>query len=94
MNKNNLKMFLVFNIIAFEQVSRNSNSPEGYTCHCQSICYQATLRVNISLREIFSKSGFLRVMKKQDESGHMHIFQEFKTVSHVDCQRMFCNGVF
>ena len=60
-------MFLVLKIIAFELGLTNSHNPEEDTCHCESICYQATLRVNISLREIFSQSSFLRVMKKQDE---------------------------
>ena len=56
-------MFLVFEIIAFEPVSTNSHNPEQDTCHWQSICYQATLRFNISLRVVYSKAGSLRVMK-------------------------------
>ena len=59
------KMFLVVEIIAFEPGSTNSHNPEEDTCHWHTICYQASPRVNISLREIFSKSGFFRVMKKQ-----------------------------
>ena len=74
------KIFLVLKIIAFESGSTNSHNFEEDTCHCQSICYQAFLRVNISLREIFPKSGCLRVMKKQVENGLIHILQEFWTI--------------
>ena len=37
--------------------------------HWQSMCYETPLRFNISLREIFSKSGSPIVMKKYDESA-------------------------
>ena len=80
MEQKNLKMFLVLKIIAFEPGSTNSHNSEEDTCHCQSICYQTTLRVIISLREIFSKSGSISVMKKQDESGLIHILQGFGTI--------------
>ena len=42
--------------------------------------YETTLRVNISLREIFSKSGSLRVMDKYDESALSQVLQEFGTL--------------
>ena len=61
--KKNQKKFLVFKKIAFEPVSTNSHNPEQDTCHWQSICYQATLRFKISLKEVYSKAGSLRVMK-------------------------------
>ena len=38
---------------------------------------EKTLGFNISLREIFSKSGSLRVIKKYDESVLMEILQKF-----------------
>ena len=44
------------------------------------MCYETSLRFNISLREIFFKSGSLRVMKKYDESALMQILQEFGTL--------------
>ena len=56
-------MFLVFEIIAFEPGSTNSHNPEQDTCHWQSICYEGTLRFKISLNEIYSKAGSLRVME-------------------------------
>ena len=37
------------------------------------------VNMSISLREIFSKSGFLRVMGKQDESTIKDILEEFGT---------------
>ena len=73
MEQKDLKNPLVFKIIAFESGSTNSHSPEEDTCHWQSITYQATLRFQISVREIFSKSGSLRVMEKYDETPLMHI---------------------
>ena len=57
MEQKNVKKFLVFRIIAFEPGSTNSHNPEQDTCHWQSICYETTLRFNISLREVYSKQG-------------------------------------
>ena len=59
-----MKKFLVFKIIASEPGSENSYILEQDTSDWQSICYQATLRFKIGLREKFSKPGSLRVMKK------------------------------
>ena len=74
------KMFSVLKIIAFESGTTNYHNPEQDTCHWQSMCYETRLRFNISLREIFSKSGSPRVMKKYDESVLMQISQEFGTL--------------
>ena len=63
MEKKNQKKILVLKIIGFEPGSTNSHNPEQDTCHWQSICYQATLRFKISLREVYSKEGSVRVMK-------------------------------
>ena len=68
-----LKKLLVLKIIAFELGTTNSHNPEQDICHWQSMCYETPLRFNISLREIFSKSGSPRVMKKYDESALMQI---------------------
>ena len=64
MELKNQKKFSVFKIFAFELGPTNSHNPEQDTCHWQSICYQATLRFKISLKEVYSKAGSLRVMKK------------------------------
>ena len=72
--------FVVLKIIAFESRTTNSHNAEQDTCHWQSICYETPLTFNISLRELFSKPGFLRVMKKYDERPLMQILQEFGTV--------------
>ena len=44
------------------------------------MCYETSLRFNISLREIFFKSGSLRVMKKYDEGALMQISEQFGTL--------------
>ena len=80
MEQQNQKKFLVLKIIAFESETANSHNPEQHTCHWQSMCYETPLRFNISLREIFSKSGSPRVMKKYDESALMQILQDFGTL--------------
>ena len=80
MKQKNRKKFLVLNRIPFESGSRNSHCPQQVNCHWQSMCYETALRFNISLREIFSKSGSDRVMKKYDESALMQISQEFGTL--------------
>ena len=76
----NLKKLLVFKIIAFESGTTNSHNPEQDICHWQSMCYGTALRFNISLREIFSKSGCPIVMKKYDESVLIQISQKFWTL--------------
>ena len=79
MEKKNQKKFFVVRIISFESVTTNSHNPEQDTCHWQSMCYETSLRFNISLTEIFFKSGNLRVMKKYVENTLMKILQEFRT---------------
>ena len=73
MEKKNSKKFSVLNIIAFESRTTNSLNLEKDTCHWQSMCYKTSLRFNISQREIFLRSGSIRVMKKYDESALMQI---------------------
>ena len=80
MQQKNQKNFLVFKIIAFELGTKNIQNPEDHTGNWQSMCYETPLRFNISVREICSKSGSLRVMKKYDESALMHISPKFGTV--------------
>ena len=80
MEQKNLKKLLVSKIIAFESETTNSHNPEQDICPWQSMSYGTALRFNISLREIFSKSGSDRVMKKYDESALMQISQEFGTL--------------
>ena len=77
MEQKNQKKWLVFKIITFESGTRSLHYPEQDICHWQSMCYETPLRFNISLREIFSKSGSPRVMKKYDESALMQILQKF-----------------
>ena len=63
MEQKSEKNFFVFKIIAFESGSTNVHILEQDTCHWHSICYQATLTFNMSLREVYSKPSPLRVMK-------------------------------
>ena len=76
----NRKKLLVLNIIPFESGRRTSQNPEQDNCHLQSMCYETPLRFNISLREIFSKSGSPIMMKKHEESALMQISQDFGTI--------------
>ena len=78
--QNNDKAFLVLKIIAFESGTSSSHHPEQDTCHWQSMSYETRLRFNISLREIFSKLGSLKVMGKYDESALMQILYKFGTL--------------
>ena len=63
--------------MAFESRTRNSHNREQDIGHWQSMCYETLIRFNISLREIFSKSGPFRGMKKYDENPLMLLLQEF-----------------
>ena len=94
MKQKNRQKLLVLNIIPFELETTNSHTPEQDNCHWQSMCYETHLRFNISLRETFSKSGSPRVMKKYDEFFLMQFLQEFGTLYHFDCQKVFWKGVF
>ena len=80
MEQKNEKKVLDLKIIAFESMATNSDNPEQHTCHWQSTCYETPLTNKISLREIFSKSVSLRVMKKYDQSALMMILQAFGTL--------------
>ena len=81
MEQRNIKKFMVLKIIAFKSGITNSYNPEQDTCRRQSMCYETALRFNISLKEIFSKSGCLRLMKKYDESVLMQTtLQQFGTL--------------
>ena len=75
-----MKKLLVFKTIAFESGTTNSHNPGQDICHWQSIFHGRALRFNISLREIFSKSGSLRLMKKYDQSVLLKISEEFGTL--------------
>ena len=77
MERKNEKKLLVLKIIAFESGKRNSHCPEQDICHWMSMCYETHLRFNISVREIFSKSGSPKLMRKYDESALMPVLQEF-----------------
>ena len=77
MKQKNLKKLLVLNLIPFESGTTNSQNPEQDNCHWQSMCCEKASSFNISLIEIFSKSGSPRVMKRYDESAFMHISQKF-----------------
>ena len=80
MEEKNEKKFLVLKIIAFESETTNSHNAEQDTCHWQSMFYETPLRFKVSLREIFFKSGSLRVMEKYDESTLMQILKESRTL--------------
>ena len=80
MEQKNEKKLLVLKIIAFESGKANSHNPEQDICHWISMCYETHLRFNISLREIFSKSGSPRLMKKYDQSVLFKISEEFGTL--------------
>ena len=77
MEQKNLNKLLVLKIIAFESGTTNSHNPEQNIFHWHSVRYETPLRINILLREIFSKSGSPRLMKKYDESALMQILQDF-----------------
>ena len=80
MEQKNEKKLLVLKIIAFESGKANSHNPEQDICHWMSMCYETHLRFNISVREILSKSGSPRLMRKYDQSALMPVLQEFGTL--------------
>ena len=91
-SRNGLKKsekYFGFKIIAFESGSGNALNLEKDTCHWQSMSYETTLKFKISLREIFFKSGSLKLMEKYDESSLTQILQEFGILKHVDNRRVF-----
>ena len=80
MKQKNRNKLLILKVIAFESGMANSHNLEQDIFHWQSMCYETPLRFNISLREMFLKSGSPRVVKKYDESALMQISQEFGTL--------------
>ena len=80
MKQKNRNKLLILKVIAFESGMTNSHNLEQDIFHWQSMCYETPLRFNISLREMFLKSGSPRVVKKYDESALMQISKEFGTL--------------
>ena len=71
---------MLLKTIATELGATSSVNLGRDTCHWQSMCYQTSLSFNISQREIFFKSGSVKVMEKYDESGLIYILQGFGTL--------------
>ena len=69
----NQKKLLLLKISAFESGTTNSHNLEQDNCHWQSMCYKTPLVFNISLRDLFSKWGSLKVLKKSGKSDLMKI---------------------
>ena len=65
-------------------MTTNFQNFEQDNCHWQWMCYETPLTFNISLREIFSKWGSPRVLKKSGKSALMEIIQEFETLLYDD----------
>ena len=80
MEQKNERTFLVLKIISFESETINSHNHQQDPCHWQSKYYETPLSFHISLREIFSKSRSLRLIKKYDENVLMQILQGFGTL--------------
>ena len=80
MKKKYQEKLLVLNIIPFELGTTNCQNPEQDNCHWHSMCFERSIRFNVSLMDILSKSGSPRVMRKYDESSLMQISQEFGTL--------------
>ena len=77
MEQRNLKRIFVVEVIAFESGTNNCQNPEQDNRYWQSVCYETPLGFNISIREIISERGSLRVLKKSVKSALMLILQEF-----------------
>ena len=80
MEKKKTQKFLVLKMSAFESETTNCLNLEKNTCHWHSMCYETSLRFNVSLREIFFKSGSIIVMEKYDESALKQILEVFATL--------------
>ena len=62
----NREKFFVFQIIAFELGVAYSHNLKQDTWHRMSMCLETTPTFHLTLGETFSKSTFLRMMKKHD----------------------------
>ena len=80
MERKSPKKFSVLQKIAFDSGKTNSLILEKDTCYWQSMCYETSLRFNMSLREIFFNSGSMKMMRQYDESVLMQILKEFGTL--------------
>ena len=89
MEETGLKKILVLKISAFESGTRNSHNPQQDNCHWQSMCYGTTLRFNISLREIFSKSASPRVMKNMMKVPSCRFYKSLGPFNMMTLKRCF-----
>ena len=85
----NLEQFSVSEIIVFELVAVNSHYYQENSCHRQSIRQETVLRFQTSLRETFTNSISLRVMRKHEKSVVVMILALFGTLWHVGYGTVF-----
>ena len=89
MEQKNPKKLFLFKIIVFEQGSKNSHILEQDTCHWQSICYQVTQRFKMSLRDVYSKPGSVRVMKNIMKVLSCKSYKSLGSFNIVGCHKVF-----
>ena len=102
MKQKNREKLVVLKIIPFVSGTTDSHNLEQHISHWQSMCYETPLRFNVSLREIYSKSGYPIVMKKYDESALRQISHDLglfnmlivKGVSEMVFFKEWSNQVF
>ena len=82
------KIFLAY-IIAFESGVANSCNVQQDTWHQQAMRQQTHQRFHLALKERFSKSTSLGMMKKHEKSALIEILEVLGILSHVDWQSVF-----
>ena len=80
--------------MALEHVAGTSLDDDENTCDRQSTCYQTVLRFDIWLKEIFSDSICLGLMKNKHESNAVLISAAFCTCEPLTHQRCSKTGAF
>ena len=88
MDWKNQKEFLVLKIIGIEPGKASSLNLEKDTCYWQSMCYETSPRFNISLREIFFKSGSIKVIKNMKKVLSCRFYKDlghFKMLTVKGC---------
>ena len=83
-----MKMFRLFEIMPFQQVSWISLNYHENSCERQSTCYQTVLRFDIWLKQVFSNSIYLGSMEIDDQKVDVVISAVIITPEQVDSPKV------
>ena len=88
-NKNSREFFPFFREWRWNTLRKFVTCNDKNMCDRESTCYQAILKSQIRLTEIFSNLVFLGSLESCDRNAAMVVSEVLNIREHVDCGRVF-----